>query len=192
MSWHLSNYWLIKCLFSSLFRLTTKKHQRFALLSLYEGIHWWPKVSPHKGTVMWKMFPFDDTIMSVVQSVPNFAQSIKACHASELQNGQMIAKSYGQIRYHKFWVWYEFQVTRETPLTTVGSRLATFRFIKKSSTVRCRYNMVRYNMIGLQARYGEPLLRIWEKVDYVINSTALYSAFEMTSATLNIPVAVCY
>ena len=31
------NYWSIKCLFNSLFRLTTKKHKKFMLLSLCEG-----------------------------------------------------------------------------------------------------------------------------------------------------------
>ena len=28
------------------------------------GIHRWPVDSPHKGPVTWKMFPFDDIIMS--------------------------------------------------------------------------------------------------------------------------------
>ena len=28
------------------------------------GIHRWPVNSPHKGPVTWKMFPFDDDIMS--------------------------------------------------------------------------------------------------------------------------------
>ena len=46
-----------------LFRLTTKKHQRSALLSLARGIHWWTVVSPHKDIVTWKMFSFDDVIM---------------------------------------------------------------------------------------------------------------------------------
>ena len=31
---------------------------------LCEGIHRWPVNSPHKGPVMWKMFPFDDVIMT--------------------------------------------------------------------------------------------------------------------------------
>ena len=59
-----SNYHSIECLFNSLFKLTTKEHQRSALLSFCVwGIHRWPVVSPHKGTVTRKMFPFDDVIM---------------------------------------------------------------------------------------------------------------------------------
>ena len=54
-------YWPIECLFNSLFRLTTKKHQRFALLFFCEGSP--PVDSPHKGTVTRKMFPFGDVIM---------------------------------------------------------------------------------------------------------------------------------
>ena len=43
-----SNYWLVEFLFNSLFRVTTEKHQRSALLSFCEG----------------KMFPFDDVMMT--------------------------------------------------------------------------------------------------------------------------------
>ena len=46
-------------LFNSLFRLTSKKHQRSPLLVLCgKGIHRWPVDSPHKGPVMQKTFPF--------------------------------------------------------------------------------------------------------------------------------------
>ena len=42
-----------------------RKHQSFASLAFVRGIHWWPVNSPHKGPVMWKMFPFDDIIMNI-------------------------------------------------------------------------------------------------------------------------------
>ena len=38
-------------------------HQRSASLAFVRGIHQWPVDSPHKKTVTWKMFPFDDVIM---------------------------------------------------------------------------------------------------------------------------------
>ena len=38
-------------------------HQSSASLTFVRGIHRWPVDSPHKGPVMWKMFPFDDVIM---------------------------------------------------------------------------------------------------------------------------------
>ena len=40
-----------------------RKHQSSASLCFVKGIHQWPMDSPHKGPVMWKMFPFDDVIM---------------------------------------------------------------------------------------------------------------------------------
>ena len=40
-----------------------RKHQSSASLAFLWGIHRWPLNFPHKGPVMWKMFPFDDVIM---------------------------------------------------------------------------------------------------------------------------------
>ena len=39
------------------------KYQSFVSLAFVREIHWWPVDSPHKGPVMWKMFPFHDVIM---------------------------------------------------------------------------------------------------------------------------------
>ena len=39
-----------------------RQHQRSISLAFERGIHQWPVNSPHKGTVMEKMFPFDDVI----------------------------------------------------------------------------------------------------------------------------------
>ena len=63
-----SNYLSIECLFNTLFSVTTKSHQRSALLSLCEGNP--PIDSPHKGRVTQKMFPFDDviTVLSIYPS----------------------------------------------------------------------------------------------------------------------------
>ena len=41
-----------------------RKQQNFASLAFWRGIHRWPVNSPHKGPVTWKLFPFDDVIMS--------------------------------------------------------------------------------------------------------------------------------
>ena len=41
-----------------------RKHQISVSLAFVRGIHRWPVNSPHKGPVMWKMFPFDDIIMN--------------------------------------------------------------------------------------------------------------------------------
>ena len=41
-----------------------RKHQRSASLAFVRRILWWPVDSPYKGPVMWKMFPYDDIIMT--------------------------------------------------------------------------------------------------------------------------------
>ena len=40
-----------------------RKHQSSASLAFVRGIHRWPVNSPLKGSVTWKMFPFDDVIL---------------------------------------------------------------------------------------------------------------------------------
>ena len=46
-----------------------RNHQRSASLAFVRGIHRWPVNSPHKWPVRRKMFPFDDVIMSMENSV---------------------------------------------------------------------------------------------------------------------------
>ena len=41
-----------------------RKHQSPASLAFLREIHRWPVISPHKGPVTRKMFPFDDVNMS--------------------------------------------------------------------------------------------------------------------------------
>ena len=49
--------------------LDQRKHQSSASLALVLGIHWWLVNSPHKGPVMWKMFPFDDIIKPLLTTL---------------------------------------------------------------------------------------------------------------------------
>ena len=44
-----------------------RKHQSSALLAFVRGIHRWPEHSANKGTVMRKMFPFYDVIMTLCE-----------------------------------------------------------------------------------------------------------------------------
>ena len=46
-----------------------RKHQSSTSMAFVRGIHRWPVNSPYKGPVTRKMFPFDDAIMSNVESV---------------------------------------------------------------------------------------------------------------------------
>ena len=45
-----------------------RKHQSFAPLPFRRGIHRWPMISPHKGPLTRKMYPFDDVIMNQWQT----------------------------------------------------------------------------------------------------------------------------
>ena len=45
-----------------------RKHQSPALLAFVREIHRWPVKSPHKWPVTRKMFPFDDVIMSNINT----------------------------------------------------------------------------------------------------------------------------
>ena len=45
-----------------------RKHQSSASLALVREIHWWPVVSPHKGSVTRKMFTLDDIIMKRIRN----------------------------------------------------------------------------------------------------------------------------
>ena len=59
-----------------------RKFQSSASLTFVRGIHWWPVDPPHKGSVTWKMFRFDDIGMtkelSTSQVDPNKNTQIKS------------------------------------------------------------------------------------------------------------------
>ena len=64
-----------------------RKHQSSASLAFVRLIHQWPVNSPHKGTVMCKMFPFDDVIMPsfsriLAHLVGNYAPCPNPCLGS--------------------------------------------------------------------------------------------------------------
>ena len=65
----------IECFFSSMSRLTTKKHQRFTLLSLCEGNQQVTSGFPHTKGSNSEMFPFHDVIM--VTKTPDKGSSLK-------------------------------------------------------------------------------------------------------------------
>ena len=58
-----SDHRRLDCLLNRLFRLKSKESSKLCVTGLCGGIHRWPVISPHKGPVARKMFPFDDVIM---------------------------------------------------------------------------------------------------------------------------------
>ena len=62
-----------------------RKHQSSAPLAFVWGIHRWPVNSPYKRPVTWKMFPFDDVIMIMVEimmvNYVIYASRILSCNA---------------------------------------------------------------------------------------------------------------
>ena len=83
-----SNHRRLDGLLSRLFRRRSKKHQSSASLAFVRGIHRWQLVSPHKGQVTGKTFPFDDVIMIIkfickpYWLVPAPAQRYASAHLS--------------------------------------------------------------------------------------------------------------
>ena len=72
-----SNHQPLDCFFDCLFRRKSKKISRLRVTGLCEGNPPVTSVSPHKGSVTWKRFPFDDVVMTPifcrVQGAPWYA-----------------------------------------------------------------------------------------------------------------------
>ena len=68
-----SNHQHHGCLLNRLFRRRSKKTKKSsASLAFVWGIHRDRWVSPHKGPVTRKMFPFDDVIMAIWRHIPDY------------------------------------------------------------------------------------------------------------------------
>ena len=50
--------------YSTVYSGADEKTPKLRVTGLYGGILWWPVIFLHKGPLTWKMFPFDDVIMS--------------------------------------------------------------------------------------------------------------------------------
>ena len=67
-----TNHWSFHCLFNSLCRPTSKKHQILHCWPFVRGIHRWPVNSPHKGPVMRKKLPFD----MLIEILPSYCSAV--------------------------------------------------------------------------------------------------------------------
>ena len=65
-----SNQRRLDCLLNCLIKWRSKKTWKLLITGLCEGNSPVTSESPHKGPVMWKMFPFDDIIMGLLTSQP--------------------------------------------------------------------------------------------------------------------------
>ena len=59
----ISNHWHLDCLLNHS-GTHQRKRQSSMSVAFVRGTHRWLVESPHKGPIMWKMFPFDDIIMT--------------------------------------------------------------------------------------------------------------------------------
>ena len=76
-----SNPLRLDCLLKRLFRCTSK-YQSAAWLAFVRGIHRWPVESPHKGPVTQTIFPFNDVIVWVDDSVASISHFFLSTHAA--------------------------------------------------------------------------------------------------------------
>ena len=65
------------------------KEKSFASLAFVKRIHRWSMDSPHKGSVTWKMFPFDDVIICL---------TVVVTHHSELDRFEWYSRSQYKIQ----------------------------------------------------------------------------------------------
>ena len=92
------------------------KHQSSASLAFVSGIHRWPVNSPHKGSVMRKMFPFDDHVYHLPDRITYIASHWLAFQANliipkELKQVTTTAVwfSAGVSDIRKFHPWFDLQ-----------------------------------------------------------------------------------
>ena len=89
-----------------------RKHQSSVWLAFVRGIHWWLVNSPHKGTVTWKMFPFDDVIMALrVRSLGCHTVTIRIQDTSTCETGNTL-------------IWYMYQIILERKNASVSALMA--------------------------------------------------------------------
>ena len=104
-----SNHRGLDCLLNRLSRPRSNETSTLCVTGLCEGVHWWAVVSPHKGPVTRKMFPFDDVIIHRIYFATSSnsarAREAQICHQwwttafkSVLQTG-VFAHVYGTIQY---------------------------------------------------------------------------------------------
>ena len=60
-----------------------RKHQSSTLLAIPRGIHRWAGNFPHKGPVMWKMFPLDDVIMGCWFNINMLSYQYRKSHCGD-------------------------------------------------------------------------------------------------------------
>ena len=76
-----------------------KQHQSSASLAFVRGIHRWPANSPHKGSVTWKMFPFDDVISDSVDSAIKL--TLLKWRESRIYTRAQAVTCYTMLKYHR-------------------------------------------------------------------------------------------
>ena len=95
MSIMVSHITSISTVYSTVYSGTDQRnHQSSASLAFVRGIYWWPVNSPHKGPVMWKMFPFHDVIIDFLHFMKFVVihYKIKQHHTIHIFNGIQILK----------------------------------------------------------------------------------------------------
>ena len=76
-------------------------HQSSMSLSFLRGINWWPVNSPHKGLIMWKMFPFDDIIIDI-QTISMHQSSISLAFERGIYWWAVISPQWGLVMMKMF------------------------------------------------------------------------------------------
>ena len=82
-----------------------RKHQSSASLAFVRGIHQWLVNCPQEGPVTWKMFPFDDIIMSLESSsFMHWDKTVpQAGYVFQILEGQLTLSGWSQTSWGPFY-----------------------------------------------------------------------------------------
>ena len=87
-----------------------RKHQSCASLAFVRGIHRGPVYSPHKWPATWKIFPFDDVIMSIAALVGYWCDDCETCERHIMMHERQL--KYRQISNIKLTQYQNLNVSR--------------------------------------------------------------------------------
>ena len=106
-----------------------RKHQTSTSLAFVWGIHQWQVNSPHKGTVTWKVFPFDDIIMRCF-ILYNGWPCICCCQGSFYHGNGSILTLWSWLNDEKQLIWCKFSYVNNHLYSVINFNHVKLRYIE--------------------------------------------------------------
>ena len=128
-----------------------RKHQSSASLTFVRGIHRWPVISPHKWLVMRKMFPFNDVIKYLYESVlssHNLPRELlfRGTFLQAIWNGFGDSVNYGYCHWLLWQLWYQRACQPRCDIMSDTAILSSWWPCRnyRQSYLKCQYDNPMY------------------------------------------------